>query len=223
MRTIMVALGETDCETITRGALAQPVNAISSLAFSVVGVAVIVWAGAAHAWERRFRLVVGTMLVLTGLGSFLYHGPQGTGSLFAHDLTFLAVLTVIGGTHLALAVGWNERSAWLAVGLVIALYAVVLVVWPTATNVLTASAVILVIAGDIPLHRIGSIEGAWYAAALVMLGLAVTFFLLGRSDGPICDPESVLQGHGLWHVLAAGAVGAYVVATAPARIRRESR
>lgn len=221
MRTILVALGETDCETITEGVLAQPVNAVSSLAFSVVGIGVIAWAHAAHAWERRLRLVLGLILVLTGIGSFLYHGPQGMGSLFAHDVTFLAVLAVVGGTHLALALRWDERAAWAAIVGVITLYVVVLVLWPSATNVLTASAVMLVVAGDVPLHRLGGIEGAWYGAALVMMGLAVTFFLLGRSGGPICDPESVFQGHGLWHMLTAGAIGAYIVGMAPAREQLE--
>jgi len=222
MLTIMVALGETDCETIRDGALAQPVNAISSLVFSLVGLGLLLWANSAQAWERRFRSVVGVLFVLTGIGSFLYHGPQTAGSLFAHDVTFLAVLAVVAGTHIALALRWSEPASWLATGTLIALYVIILIVWPTATNILAASAVVLVVAGDIPLHRVGGLDGRWYGAALVLMALAVVFFGLSRSGGPICSPDSLLQGHGMWHVLGACALGAYVVGTAPTRARMET-
>lgn len=223
MLEIMVALGETDCETISGGALAQPVNAISSLAFSAIGLALLAWANAAHAWERRFRIVAGVLFVLTGLGSFLYHGPQSAGSLFAHDVTFLAVLAVVAVTHIALAMHRNERTAWSAVVTLVLFYVVALVVWPTATNILTASAVALVVAGDLPLHRVGGLDTRWYTAALALLALAVVLFVLGRSGGPLCDPDSLVQGHALWHVLSASALAAYLVGTAPPRMRMEAR
>ncbi len=222
MIEIIVALGETDCELINDGGLAQPVNAISSLAFSAIGVALLVWAAAAAGWERRFRYVTAGLFIVTGFGSFLYHGPQWVGSLFAHDITFLAVLAVVAGTHLTLALGRSERTAWTAIGTLIAIYAVTLLVWPTATNVLTASAVVLLIAGDIPLHRYGGLDARWYTAALVLIVLAVVFLGLGRSGAPLCDPESVFQPHGLWHILSAAALGAYLLGTAPVRIRLEA-
>lgn len=222
MIEIIVALGETDCERINEGALAQPVNAISSLAFSAIGLALLVWAGVAVGWERHFRYVTAGLFILTGFGSFLYHGPQWAGSLFAHDITFLAVLAVIAGTHITLALGRNERTAWTAVGALIAVYVAVLLVWPTATNFLTASAVVLLVVGDVPLHRNGGLDARWYTAALVLIGLAVVFLVLGRSGAPLCDPESLFQPHGLWHIFSAAALGAYVVGTAPVRMRMEA-
>ena len=63
-----------DCEAIRGGWLAQPVNAWSSLAFSVVGLAIAMSAGAAMGRERIDRLVFGVLLVATGMGSVLFHG-----------------------------------------------------------------------------------------------------------------------------------------------------
>ena len=223
MIKIMASLGESDCETIGDGFLAQPVNALSSLTFSVIGVAILVWAGRAGGRERRFRLILGLLFVLTGLGSFLYHGPQTAGSLLAHDITFLATLVVVAITNGALALGWSERRSWTVLAVLLTTYAVILVLWPTATNVLTTASVVLLVASDIPLHRIGGIAGRWYVAALVLLVLALGFFALGRSGAPLCTADSLFQGHALWHGLSAVALCSYVVATAPVRERMDHR
>ena len=32
-------------------------------------------------------------------------------------------------------------------------------------------------------------------------------WLLGRTDTPVCDPDSVLQLHGVWHLISAAIFG----------------
>jgi hypothetical protein len=46
----------------------------------------------------------------------------------------------------------------------------------------------------------------------VAMGLGGLAFLAGRSGSRLCAPDRVLQPHGMWHVLAAGACGAYAYA-----------
>lgn len=41
------------------------------------------------------------------------------------------------------------------------------------------------------------------ASAIFTSGLVVWFF--SRTGGPLCDPDSVIQGHAVWHVAAAAA------------------
>lgn len=48
---------------------------------------------------------------------------------------------------------------------------------------------------------------AW--AAPVLLAAAGAAYLTGRSGSAWCSPESLLQGHGLWHLLAAAAFTAW--------------
>lgn len=219
MEQILLGLGESDCEAIGDGLLAQPVNALSSLLFSVVGLVLVAWAMRATAWERRFRLVVAGGLVLTGIGSFLYHGPQWAGSGFAHDITFLATLVVIGVTHLVMATGREEHVAWWVSAVVVALFSVAVALAPEVTNLLTASAVVLIVVSDVAMHRVGHLDGRWYAVAIASLAVALVFFAIGRTDSPLCDPSAWLQAHGLWHAASAIAIGAYVVAWAPTRAR----
>lgn len=220
---VISALGESDCEAIGRGWLAQPTNAISSLTFTVVGVALIGYAMRAEGVERLVRWAFVLATVATGIGSFLFHGPQGDYSHFLHDVTFLAVLVVIGVGNLGSALGWTGRTLVIALSVILVGYGGFLLVFPGATNVLTGSSVVLVIGADVAIRRQGAPAARWYAGAVIAMALAIGFFVLGRTGGPICDSKSLFQGHALWHVLSAIGVAAYFVATAGPREAGYSR
>jgi hypothetical protein len=46
--------------------------------------------------------------------------------------------------------------------------------------------------------------------ALVALTAGAAVNVLTRTGAPLCDPESLVQGHAAWHVLTAVAVGAWL-------------
>lgn len=211
-------IGESDCETIGSGVFAQPINAVSSLSFSVIGVAAIWWATRVEGNERVVRIVFGVLMVLTGAGSVMFHGPQGTGSQFGHDVTFLVTVWFVAVINTAQAYGWRRSVEWgtfVVGGLVLSL---ALVLSPGLTNVLMVATVISLVVSDIVLHRRGRVSSSWYVVSLVTIAVAVAMFLLGRTGAPLCDPDSLFQGHGLWHVLAAISLGAYFVATSDSRV-----
>jgi hypothetical protein len=52
------------------------------------------------------------------------------------------------------------------------------------------------------------------APALVALGAAVAVNLLSRTGAPLCEPGSLAQGHGAWHVLSATAAGLWLASWA---------
>jgi predicted membrane channel-forming protein YqfA (hemolysin III family) len=113
-------IGQSDCERVVSGALAQPVLAITSLAYVAVGVAVLCWA-------VRVRGVLaaaaGVVLIAVGVGSFVYHGPQPSWAGPAHDWPIVALAAVCA---LGLARTARRRPRmWMAAGgiLVIALIA----------------------------------------------------------------------------------------------------
>jgi hypothetical protein len=111
--TAHVALG--DCERIRAGAVGQPVNTVSSLAYVVAG-----------AWLARRRRggvegLVPLAAVAAGIGSVAYHGPGTPLGRRGHDVSAL-VLALVTGAHV---VGRRSRigvgravvgSAVLAVG-----------------------------------------------------------------------------------------------------------
>ena len=98
---LLLALGGADCERIGDGWLAQPVNALSSLAY----VAAAGWlAGQARIRrrDRAFLAAASLALAAVGVGSAAYHGPQPGWAAVAHD-----------GSIVALGAVLLSRSTWL--------------------------------------------------------------------------------------------------------------
>lgn len=215
--SLLHAIGESDCEHLASGFLAQPVNAISGLAYAVFGIVVFVSIRHSLGADRIIRAVFGSLLVATGLGNVLFHGTQGSASRFLHDASFLLMLFFIAIATVWSLRGWSLRShlAFFA-GVVLAL-SVLLVVWPSATNMLAGISAVALIGSDVLARRAQAIRRRWWRGAVLAMGVALAFYVAGRTGGPLCDSSSLLQGHALWHVLSGAAFWAYFEATAPSR------
>jgi hypothetical protein len=173
-----------DCETIGPGLLGQPLNAISSLALAIAGIWLL--GRIADRW-------IGLGLIATGVGSFLFHGPLAPGGVWVHDVTLAWLLAVI----LVELRRWPTRIHLFGLGLM------ALVFWllPSSADVIMV-AVVLAIVGAL-------VTGRRTRATWTQLGALATVAIIGRlgaTGGPICDPDSVLQPHALWHLGAAGVV-----------------
>ena len=196
----------TDCERLIRlwaDVPAQPINTLSSLAMSSFGLFLVRrsrrWSEPAR---RRTPLLVGLALVSTGIGSALYHGPGGLVSQVLHDVTIAAVpmAAVIG------MLGERHRlnvARWLAAAL--AATTVLQVVGPSHL-VAGGLAVLVLIRLGVDRDRRGLTHRAHLVLGGVLLVAARTAFALSRTGGPLCRPDSVLQGHALWHLLAAAGI-----------------
>jgi hypothetical protein len=181
-----------DCESIGVGLLGQPVNSLTTLAFVVAGIVVM-----ARRPERRW---VGIALIATGIGSFLFHGPMPPGSEWAHDVTLAWLLLVVAGDGSRWA-RWSRIPGLLAIGVLFGLLPV------AADPVAVALAVLAVVS----VLRADRSPGTWGAVALLVAG--GIFGRLGATTWPLCDPDSMLQTHGLWHLAAATAVTIWALAS----------
>ena len=201
---MLVALGESDCELIRGGLLVQPVNALTSLAFVVAGLAV-----ASRGPEERTStaIVFAALLVAVGVGSVAYHGPQLPGAQLLHD-TSIHLLLAFVALH---RVGAGRAPVSLrALTMVGAASILVVAAVPGFTAALTALLAATAVLVEVRWHELRSqpwwerrITGA-FAAVLAVAGIC---FVLGRTGSPTCDPLGMLQFHGLWHVSAATAFG----------------
>ena len=207
-------LGESDCEDIGDGFLGQPVNAVSSGAYTFFGLW-LVWRALRRAGDERWvEVVYGVALASIGLGSIAFHGPVPPGARLLHDLTIAALLAVIAARNIGFLAGWARGAViGLAAAQTIAVGAVMAVA-PDAGNVLTGVVGAAAILTEVLVYRAGHRRFSRRVARLLLIiaGLLVTgglINLLGRTGGPICDPDSYFQGHALWHVLTAAAFTLY--------------
>lgn len=186
------------CETVADGLLAEPVSAVTSLAFVVAGAVILV--------RRRDRLRLGFAALVAGIGigSVVQHGPDPVWSDVAHDLPLLATIAFVGADGAADLLDRRRHWWWWVAPAVLLL--VVVAAAPRAGDL--AQVALAVVAVAVTLVRGGFRRAVRRRIATVLLLLAVGGAVgrLSRAGGPLCDPASLVQGHAVWHLLAATAL-----------------
>ena len=200
-------IGASDCEFLRDEALAQPVNALTSLAYVVVGFLVI-----ARAWVSRrplaAALVYGICLVGVGLGSVLFHGPQPDGSRVLHDLPILFTVVFIVAYDLSL-VSSRVRHPMVLFGVGAVVATMLTIIDPDLGTGATGLAVVALAVLEFLVYRrrlrpaTTRRQRQGYITIIVVAAIAGATWLLGRTNSPACDPDAVFQFHGLWHVISA--------------------
>ena len=212
LSSLATAVDGPGCEPARAGVLTEPVATITSLAFVIAAVLI-------PATARRARIGGGTedqgtpapsvlayavLVAAVGLGSVIQHGPDPAWADLAHDLPLLATLAFVAADALAGLTGRARRWWW----------------WVAPTAVLTPLIVGAPRAGDLAQVGVAAIAVTLTLAraradarvrhrtgwALALLSLGAAIGTLGRDGRPLCVPETVWQGHGAWHVLAAVAL-----------------
>lgn len=218
--TPLLALVGADCERMGSGVLAQPVNAWSSLAFLVTGVW-IVSRVRRHAARRLELVAFGAAVASNALGGVLFHGEPGDFERWVHDVSILSVLLFIVVFDVARLRGrgpaWTLRGFLTSLAVLGGLMALVSDVAYVVYGVLGVGAggfELLEYRHELPRIRAEGLSARRLArlGVLVALALAATAFFVGRTDGPLCRPDSAFQWHAVWHVLAAAAVALYAFA-----------
>ena len=219
MRPWATAGAGPGCETAGAGLLAEPVSAVSSLAFVVAGVVILALGrrqpGGASAGDGGVSLGLYAALVAgIGAGSAIQHGPDPAWSDVAHDLPLLATLLLVAADAVAALTG-RRCAWWWWTAPTLALLPVV-VLAPRAGDAAQAAVAAVAVAltlvrGRRPEHR----RRVGWSVGLLAVGATVG--TLGRAGGPLCVPDSLWQGHAVWHVLAAAALVVLAPVLAPAR------
>lgn len=208
-------LGATDCEAFRSGLFAQPVNTVSSLAFLAVGGAIIAWGLRQPRGHRMLPAIYGAAVAANFVGGVLYHGPAWSGSAWFHDLAIVAPLLFIVLFDVA-ALRPTRTLHLLGVGaLVLALAGMILAGLPQSANAISAVLAALVLGLELaaaPERYTHRKARQAYAVVIGALLVGVLANVLGRTGGPLCRGQSPLQGHALWHLCTAIAMGGWGVA-----------
>jgi hypothetical protein len=190
------------CERLRDGLLAEPVSAVTSLAFVAAGLAVLAARGdRSHPTPRRW---FGLLVLAVGVGSVIQHGPRPPGQDLAHDLPLVALLAFVLADCLADLTGRGPRAWWWLLPTAAAVPVIVLapVAGDAAQGVLGA----LAVAAGLVRARLRAPRRPRLLTALLVLGVAAAVGTLTRAGMPLCQPDGLWQGHGAWHLLAAVAL-----------------
>jgi hypothetical protein len=105
------------CERYWDAFLGQPANAVTSGAFVLAGVGILV-AGRRIGTPRnvpvrdRHTLVFGLLVSGIGVGSFIQHGPNPDWQAYAHDLPLAAVLLFVAADAMSDLCGRDLSPGW---------------------------------------------------------------------------------------------------------------
>lgn len=212
-------IGASDCEDISTGLIAQPVNTYTSLAYVAVAVWIVWWA--ARVLPRHHRSAAGLYAVnvaLIGLGSVAFHGPMPSWARVAHDVPIATTVLFMLLFDVALLTGRHRPLDLRLFGGGVLAITALFVAAPDSS--IAATGLLVIVAVVLEFLRFRNSGERWdrlsrssqiYIAFLVAIGGGVIFNALGKTASPLCEPDSLLQGHGLWHTLSAVAFGLWAV------------
>lgn len=202
---VVAGIGESDCEAIRDGLFAQPVNAYTSFGYVAVGLTLIGRVVGKGQSEGASELLYGSTLVAIGLGSVVFHGPQPAGSQFLHDVPIAAALLYIFLHNLNRLNRLKQVNRRFGLGLIP--LAAVFAVAPTLAQIVAAALAGAAIVSEVVVYQSsgpGRVRNLDTVAAGLLL-LAGAGYVLGATGSTLCDPDSVWQLHGVWHLLSAAA------------------
>jgi predicted membrane channel-forming protein YqfA (hemolysin III family) len=144
-----------------------------------------------------------------------YHGPAYGPEPLLHDAGL--AIALVAALSIDLAQLGIQRSRRLIALVSLTLIAIAIIaVFPAISPALAGVAAVgLVIAEFLVYRRRLRTPGPALYAGLTALAVGVVIFSLSRTGGPICDPDSWFQGHGVWHVLTALALALWAVTALP--------
>ena len=192
----------SDCERRNSGWIDQDVNAWTSLAYVAVGLAI-----AREVWRSRLPRSIAAfafVVVLEGAGSFLYHAEATDLSQALHDVPLAAMVAFIAGWHVGRVVGSPgtvARSAGSRLGVAISC-ASGRGRHPGRERDRRCRASRSIAVSEFVARRRG-LPPVWTAGLLLLVGVALVFWVFGTPTSPVCDSDSWVQPHGVWHLLTA--------------------
>lgn len=202
------------CEAERCTWIVNPADTWSNLAYLVFGIAMIVWLRRdPPARSSPLLSLFGPASILVGVFSGIYHASYTYFFQF-FDFVGMFVFCFAVITANALRLGWvGTRARWAFFGAgVLAMSAMVPLVSETPVPIqsLVGLLIAVILGQEWWIHarrapHAPSVDYVPFRLALCALAAAALFSALDVTRA-WCDPDSLLQGHALWHLLSAASL-----------------
>lgn len=211
-------IGDVFCEASRTGYIKQPANTFSNFGFIFSGL-LIAWqlsSGRFHQNNNSFsgNIFYGTfyscLVVLLGPGSMALHATTAKVGGFFDMLSMYMIAAFVVAYAAQRYFSWKpfQFIAVFAITLSVCLWANFQdyeIIFDFFGNLAFAFFITLAVffEGLNFYIRKLKLNKAWGYASLISLLTAFAIWSLSRTGAPFCDPSSLVQGHGIWHLLCA--------------------
>jgi len=199
------------CEMPRVGALLlQPANSLSSFGFVFAGLLMFLMARSRD-WMSAFpplaASILGVAAIIVGIGSLLLHA---TLTLWGQFFDVLGMYLISGFFLVSALAKWRnipDRRALVYYALLCAVLVGILYALPEVRRWLFAVILGIAILVELVFARSlrPNVRTGYYVAGLIANIVAFTIWNLDQR-GQLCQPDSLLQGHAVWHLLGAVAL-----------------
>ena len=220
-----VALRDCYCEAIGPGIAAQPANAWSNAGFVIIGLLVLADAGRRSgtgrmARDSRAAWLYGAVAIFLGIGSFAFHGSMRAWGGYVDVLSMHAFIAYVLVYDLDRVHRWTWERFTVWFSTMLAGFAIAIAfVPPEHGKTLFAVFVLIVLLVEAAVSyprmrpwsqvRLDPRRMPWFWTGLGLFVGANIIWNLSRTGGVWCDPQSLIQGHAVWHLLTGASVGAF--------------
>lgn len=213
-----VGRGGEFCEATRSGLIKQPANTVSNVGFTIAALIVArrIDTTPVRPDVRAPVVFLSLVIAMLGPGSAAMHATET--AVGGHlDLLSMYLLASFAAAYAVVRSGWLEpRGGGVLFVVLVALCELVgalpvdLPVLMHPGNAIFAVLLLSSLALEGALIRRGQAELRWGLASVATLLVAFAIWNLAKDGSAWCDPFSVAQGHGAWHLLDAAA--AYLLA-----------
>lgn len=204
-----VGRGANFCEVARSGVVRQPANSWSNLGFVVAGLLIASRVSSASVMPVGLQTFFACVVVVLGPASAAMHATQS--SLGGHlDMMSMYLVAGFAAAYAWVRVVRRGPAAFFTAYAICVLGCELAGLWARpipvvqyAGNVAFGALLIAAVVMEARLWRRGETRrtiGFGFAALASML---VAFAIWNMSQHGWCDPESLLQGHAVWHLLGA--------------------
>jgi hypothetical protein len=202
------------CEAVSpAGPILQPVNTWSSLAFVISGSMIL---GLAEVGRRKkgseqfswaYGYLLGVSAIVIGAGSAVFHASLTLVGQFFDVFGMYLLTSFMLAYALRRLLGLSQTVTLGVFTLLVAVLSLLLYRVPETRRYAFAIVLVVAIISEMILRRLRrpSVRVAWWNAGLLLFAAGYVIWILDNFK-IVCAPQSLLQGHAVWHILGAVSV-----------------